>query len=317
MVSRIIFLGTAGDSFVAGKQIRASGGLIINVDENQLHIDPGPGALVRALENNVNLRENTAVLVSNNDIVNCNDVNAVIDAMTYGGLDKRGVLIANSTVVNGADGIKPYLTEKHAGFVEKIITVNSGQRLGVENIEINTLPTVSDDAVGIGFKISTNDFILGYTSNTKYSKDIAKEYRGCDILVLNVVLPADEKEGNQLNSADAIKFIREVNPQLAIITHFGIKMIKADPLYEGREIQKQTGVKVLVAKDGMSLTPDSYSAESRQKRLNMFKDQETGAIKKEEEKQDNSIVLEKPEEEHSEEKSTEESKEEKQEHLEF
>ena len=48
MQAKIIFLGTGGDSIVVGKQLRASGGIILQIDDNQFHIDPGPGALVRA-----------------------------------------------------------------------------------------------------------------------------------------------------------------------------------------------------------------------------------------------------------------------------
>ena len=35
MEASIIFLGTAGDTYVVGRQLRASGGVIIKVDENQ------------------------------------------------------------------------------------------------------------------------------------------------------------------------------------------------------------------------------------------------------------------------------------------
>jgi hypothetical protein len=310
--SKITFLGTAGDSFVAGKQLRASGGIIIKVGENQLHLNPGPGAVVRAAQFGINLRENTAILITNNNLINCSDLNAVIDAMTYGGLDKTGVLMANKTIINGEDQIRPYLTKLHEGFFEKIITIAPKQRVAIEDIEIDIIPSLAEDPNAVGFKISTNDFILGYPSDGKYVRDIAKEYKGCDILILNVVSPGDEKEEFKLNTESAIKFIKEVNPQLTIITHFGIKMVKLDPINEGREIQKQTGVKVLVAKDGLSFTPDSYSAQSRQKRLNMFKDQDTGIVKEQE------INLEEEQEQPKiEENPAEEVEEEKQEHLDF
>lgn len=312
--SKITFLGTAGDSFVAGKQLRASGGIIIKVGENQLHLNPGPGAVVRAAQFGINLRENTAVLISNNNIINCSDLNAVIDAMTYGGLDKTGVLMANNTIINGEDQIRPYLTKLHEGFVEKIITIAPKQRVAIEDIEIDAIPSLAEDPNAVGFKISTNDFILGYPSDGKYLRDIAKEYKGCDILILNVVSPGDEKEEFKLNTESAIKFIKEVNPQLTIITHFGIKMVKLDPINEGREIQRQTGVKVLVAKDGLSFTPDSYSAQSRQKRLNMFKDQETGIVKEEVIVEDNQENIEEIKEQQPQEEIKEE---EKQEHLDF
>jgi len=45
----IRFLGTGGARFVVAKQIRASGGMWMRFGETQIHVDPGPGALVRAL----------------------------------------------------------------------------------------------------------------------------------------------------------------------------------------------------------------------------------------------------------------------------
>ncbi len=280
-MNKITFLGTAGDSFVAGKQIRASGGIIIRLGDVQLHLDPGPGALARAKEHGINLRANTAVLVSSNSLLHCNDVNAVIDAMTYGGIDKKGVLVSNKSFLEGNEDEKPFLRNVQRSFVEKIVMMDEGQKLGIENVEIHALPAEGLDSNTIGFKILAPDFTLVYTSDTKYSREIVKEYEGADILILNVPMPGEEKTDNQLNSSSAVKIIKNVNPKLAIISHFGIKMIKGDPLYEGREIQKASKVQVLIAKDGLSISPRSYSAKSDQKRLSIFKDQDTGEIKDE------------------------------------
>ncbi|MEK6949061.1 MAG: hypothetical protein AABX34_02490, partial [Nanoarchaeota archaeon] len=56
-------------------------------------------------------------------------------------------------------------------------------------------------------------------------------------------------------------------PRLAIITHFGINFVKADPLYTVREIQKETNVQVIAATDGMIVNPLSYSVDQGQKTL--------------------------------------------------
>ena len=48
-------------------------------------------------------------------------------------------------------------------------------------------------------------------------------------------------------------------------------MLKADPLYEARGIQKKTGIQIISAKDGMTINPISYSAGLRQKTLRMYK----------------------------------------------
>jgi len=271
MASRIFFLGTGGDAFVIGKQIRASGGFIIQQDDIQLQIDPGPGALVRANEHGVSIRANTALIVTKNHIHHCNDVNAIIDAMTYSGLDKKGVLLAINSLINKTENENPYLTEFHKTLLEKFIVLNPGSRVGIADVEIFGLKANTE---AIGLKFITDDFTLSYSGDAKYSKELAKEYENSDILILNIRNPFNEKEEGYLNSDDAVKIISKVKPKLAILTGFGIKMIKADPLYEAREIQKQTGINVLAAKDGLIVNPLSYSAKTSQKRLNVFKESE-------------------------------------------
>ncbi len=268
--SKILFLGTGAQSIVVGKQIRASGGIIIQSGESQLHIDPGPGALVRAREYGVNLRENTALLVSHNHLGHCNDVNAVIDAMTYSGLDRQGVLIGNETLINGAEDILPYLTKFHKNCLEKVMVLKEGQRVGIYDVEIKAMPSVHSEPNTIGFRILTPDFNLVYTSDTDYSNKLIDAYKDCDILILNVVNPTQFKTTGNLCTEDAIKIIEKVKPRLSIITHFGIKMVEADPINEAREIQKQTKEQVIAAKDGLSINPATYAAKSQQKSLKLY-----------------------------------------------
>ena len=86
-MDRIVFLGTSGDSSVTAKQQRASGGFVLQIGELQFHIDPGPGALVRAKEFGINARATSAVLVTNNHLNHAHDVNAVVDAITLRCID--------------------------------------------------------------------------------------------------------------------------------------------------------------------------------------------------------------------------------------
>jgi ribonuclease BN (tRNA processing enzyme) len=270
MQPKIIFLGTAGESLVYGRQIRASGGIIVHADNLQFMIDPGPGAVTMAAQFGINLRDTDAVFVTHNHINHCNDVNAVISSMTYGGIDKRGVLVSNKTVYNGDGEIKPYITKFSKSLVEKSIILEKGQTVGIGDIEIAALQAKHGDSNNIGLRFFTSQFNLVYSSDTRYFKELEEEYKGCDILILNIVHPFNEK-GKQLSSDDAVKIINKVKPKLAIITHFGIKMLKADPLYEARDIQKKTGIQVISAKDGMVINPISYSAGLRQKTLKMYK----------------------------------------------
>ena len=258
MESKILFLGTGGDSIVVGKQLRASGGIILQIDDNQFHIDPGPGALIMAKNYGINLRNNTAVFVSHNHINHCNDLNAVIEAMTNGSLDKHGVAICNNTVYNGTSDYSPYLTDFHKGCTEKSISIDAGQRVGINEVEIKATSAIHSDPNTIGFKFITSKFTISYTSDTSYDKTIAHDYKNTDILILNVQYPGDLSKHHYLCSDDAVKLIQEVKPKLAIIQHFGIKMLNADPLNEARIIQRKTRIQTMAATDGLIVNPISY-----------------------------------------------------------
>lgn len=262
-----MFLGTAGDSFVVGRQLRHSGGIIINVGDNQFHIDPGPGSLAFARQCGVNIRANTAVFVSHAHLIHSNDLNAVIDAMTYRGFDKKGVVVANKTVINGADDYEPRLLNFYKGCLERFIILEEGQRVGINEIEVQALKCRHSDPNTIGFKFFTPKFTLVYTADTSYSLDLVEQYKGANILILNVTNPNKKDSTDHLSCEDAIKIIKEVKPRLAVITHFGIKMLEADPIYTVREIQKETGIQTIAAKDGMIINPLSYAIDKGQRTL--------------------------------------------------
>lgn len=270
MGDRIVFLGTGGDAIVVGKQYRASGGIVIQAEGSQFHLDPGPGALVMAKMYGINPRETTALLVSHNHITHANDANAVISAMTHNGLDKRGVLITNRSALNGTEVNSPSISHFYRDCVEKYLIVDTGTKIGVLNTDIYATPTKHSDTSGVGFRLIFPRFIVGYTGDTEYTKELAPAFANTDILILNVVNPSGMHDKNNLNSDDAIKLISEVRPRLAILTQFGVKMLQADPLYEAREVQKKTQVHTIAAKDGLTINPVSFASSMRQKSLNSF-----------------------------------------------
>ena len=254
---KIVFLGTAGDAMTASRQTRATGGIVIKVDGFQFHMDPGPGTTLMARQCGINLRENTAVMVTHAHLNHSHDVNAVLSAMTYNALDTKGVLIATKSVIEGHEGLQPPL---HLYFHKC-----------VESIEIHTVKAFHDDPTAVGFKIYTPHFVVTYSGDTKYHKELLSEYANTDILILNCVHPFGKggKDWN-LSSDDVVTLLKHVQPKLCIITHFGKNMLAADPICEAREIQRKTGVQIIAAKDGMVIQPESYSASLNQKTLNLY-----------------------------------------------
>jgi ribonuclease BN (tRNA processing enzyme) len=257
-LANLIFLGTAGSSAVVAKQLRASGGIIFQLEDLQFHLDPGPGALVQARECKVNVHHTTAVGVSHCHINHCNDLNAVIDAMTHGGIEHRGVVLAGKSVLQHTETTCPIITKHHQQLVERIIPLEKDHKVGIELVEINALPAEHSDPTAIGFKFFCPRFTFSYTGDTEITDYLLESLAGTDILVMNVPYPSASAKGMNLDTEAAIKMVSYVRPKLAVITHFGLEMLKADPLLEAREIQRITGVQTLAARDGLAIAPSGF-----------------------------------------------------------
>lgn len=258
-MSSIIFLGTAGSSAVVSKQLRSSGGIVLQIEDLQFHLDPGPGAINKAIEYGVNLHYNTALLISHNHTNHCNDLNAVVDAMTHAGIEQRGIILGSKSVLQHTDKSHPFLTRYHMQMVEKIIAMDKNHKVGVELIEINSLAAEHTDNTAIGFKFFCPRYTIGYTGDTTINQALLDGLTGTDILILNVPYPGNKAVGLNLDTESAIKIISHVRPRIAILTHFGLDMLRANPIQEAREVQRITGVQTIAAKDGLIVAPESYA----------------------------------------------------------
>jgi ribonuclease BN (tRNA processing enzyme) len=257
-VAQIIFLGTAGSTAVASKGIRSSGGIILRIEDMQFHIDPGPGALIKCNQYGINPGHTTAVLVSHNHLNHCNDLNYVVDAMTHSGIEQRGIVLGSKSVLQTSEHSHPFLTRHHQQLVEKIIPLEKNHKVGIELVEINALPVEHTDSSALGFKFYCPKFTLAYTGDTVLTDELLHALTGTDILILNVPYPGNKGTGQNLDTESAMKIVSHVRPRLAILTHFGLEMLKADPIMEAREVQRITGVQTIAAADGLIIAPEGY-----------------------------------------------------------
>ncbi|MBN1275585.1 MBL fold metallo-hydrolase [Candidatus Woesearchaeota archaeon] len=258
----ITLLGTGGDSIVVGRQLRASGGIVITTPDSQIHLDPGPGTLVQMAKHDFHPRETTAVILSHQHVNHATEAAALISAMTHNGIDRRGVLVTNTQ-----EGLVPAYQRS---LVEKFLILKPGNRVGINDIEIRAVRANHYDTDANGYIIQTPSYLLGYTGDTAYSDDWAKQFAECNILIINCRHPGDIKGGDHLNTTDVIRMLTLCKPQLAILTHFGAKMLDADPLAQARRIHHETKVQVVAAKDGLHVAPSHYDAQQRQKKLGNF-----------------------------------------------
>ena len=257
--NKILFLGTAGDVTSVNKQLRGSGGIVFIYNGNQFHIDPGPGSLIRCKNHGINPRSTLGLIVTNNELCHCADTNVMVSAMTHDGMDNRGVLIASQSIIESSESENAILWKRYRAYLERNIVLKPGERVGINETEIYGITARTKDPTGMGLKIVTNNFTIAYTSDTKYSPGVVRNYEDSDILILKLVHPDNNENSDKLNVSDAVKIIKETIPRVAIITGFGSKMISSDPVFVAREIQRETGVQVFAAHEGFYVNPDQYS----------------------------------------------------------
>jgi len=256
--NKLVFLGTAGDSLTLAKQSRRSGGFALKLEGGQYHVDPGPGALASAVAAGINPRETICVLASNNSLLASDGVNSVVDAMTLGGVDRFGVIIAAESVANGTENEGPVLRESTKQSVERVVTFADTTRIGINYLNIYPRKARHPDATALGFRLETPSVTIGYTGDTDYFSGLENEHEDVDDLVVRCRHPKGTQEAGSLNVEEVIKFLEAAKPKLAILTGFGGKLLDSDVVSTARSIHRESKVQVVVAKDGLEVDLDQF-----------------------------------------------------------
>jgi len=250
---QIIFLGTGGGRFVTITQKRRTAGIRIIGKGLNLHLDPGPGALVHSINEGLNPQKLNAVFVSHCHPDHYTDAEVLIEAMTRGMTRKNGVLAAAKSALNGSDACEASISKYHQRMVKERVeaTPNVKFRVGGVGVLVTEARHTDPDAVGFRFETEFGDF--AYTSDTEYYEGIAKYYRGVRLLTLCVMRPSGKPWKGHMSTDDAIRIIEETRPEQAVLTHLGMSMLLQGPAKEAKLIQEKTSVPTTAAADGMTI----------------------------------------------------------------
>ena len=251
----IKFLGTAGARFVMINQLRSSAGIWVSLNGTNILIDPGPGTLIRCLSSKpkLNPRQLDAIILTHRHIDHSNDVNLMIEAMTNGGFDRRGKVFAPRDALEGEPVIFSYAREE----VEEVEVLEEGKRYTIKNMEFDTPVRHVHGVETYGLNLYGDGVTISLISDTRYFEGIEKHYRG-DILILNVVRMEPREDILHLSLRDAEKIIETNRPKLAILTHFGMGILRAKPWKLAEEMSKRLNLNVIAANDGMMVDVEKY-----------------------------------------------------------
>ncbi|MFH1860103.1 MAG: MBL fold metallo-hydrolase [bacterium] len=279
--SYIKFLGTAGTRFVVSKQIRASGGIWLFLNGIHLHLDPGPGAVVKSIQSHLNPENLSAIILSHRHLDHVNDVNIMIEAMTNGGTNRKGTLFCPQDAIDN----DPVVFEYIRNYVKTIEILREGARyrIGKEitplakgsNISSLSASSASPREPNIagpltlefdvpvrnvhgsvqayGIRFFSSEGTIGYIGDTRFFEGLIDAYQGVELLIVNAVVEHPLPGVDHICVKDAITLIKGISPKLAILTHFGLSMIDAQPDIIAEKITRDIQINTIAAKDGMEI----------------------------------------------------------------
>jgi phosphoribosyl 1,2-cyclic phosphodiesterase len=255
-MSFVKFLGTAGARFVVMKQLRSSAGVWLSLCGKNIILDPGPGTLVRCHSSKPKLDPERldAVILTHNHIDHSNDVNIMLEAMSQGGHSRRGTLFAPRQALEDDPVVRQYVRE----YIADIQVLTEGGQYELGDVRFATPVRHVHAAETYGLRFELPGLTLSFIVDTLYFPELPQHY-AADVMVLHVVRePWSPDRGIQhLSVEDAKLIVAEAKPRVAIITHFGMTMLRAKPWVVAQRMTDELGIRVLAASDGMSFDLDT------------------------------------------------------------
>ena len=242
----ITFLGTAGARFVVTRQFLASGGAWLNLGDTQILLDPGPGSLVQAVKRKLDPAKLDAIVLSHKHLDHSGDINIMIEAMTDGGIKKRGTVFAPSDALNQDPVILSYLRS----YPLNMEVLTEGGFYTINDVSFRTPVRHKHPVETYGFIFETPRHTFSWITDTRYFENLAGHYKG-DLLVINVVRLKPGAPLDHLSLLEAKGIIEELKPKIVILTHFGMSMWRAKPWELAGGLSEETGVHVIAARDGL------------------------------------------------------------------
>lgn len=241
------------------RQVRSSGGIWFQLDSTNFLVDPGPGSLVRCAASRPRLDPSKldAIILTHRHLDHSADANIMIEAMTEGGFTRKGGVFAPKDALEDDPVILCYMRDK----VERVEILQENSHYSFGNITFNTSPLLKHSVETYGLTFHTKDTSISLIPDTSYFEGL-DTYFSADVLIVYVAFlheRPDLPHAKHLSLEDARRIIRNINPKAAILTHFGMTMVKAKPWELAQEMSAELGTRVLAANDGMTVNLEDIS----------------------------------------------------------
>lgn len=236
-------------------QVRKTGGLFFDLDKTKFIVDPGPGSLVHAVALGLQPEKWNGVLLSHLHPDHAADVNAYLDGIREPFLVAEEHCVFDKKKTKSGFDYYPCVTFYHRE-KSKLYAVKPGDEVEAGGLRINAIKT-AHNFPAVGFRIKSDEVDVGYTSDGAYYKGMEKHYDGCNILVINIVIPKGQiaRRPGYMGVDGVISLLNGMKkkPDLAVLTHFSFWFMRSNLWKQEKIIQDATKVRTIHSEDFMSI----------------------------------------------------------------
>jgi len=238
---KLFFLGTAGGRTVTFKKIRNSGGILLRANRTLIHIDPGPGAFVYFFNTPYEpWRDLDAVVLSHLHLDHSADANTILESATESGKRKGVKLLAPRDALEGESRVVlPYIQS-----LVKTEILSEGSEHRVKDITLRVLHKHQHHRVEVySLLFEGEGKRVVYIPCGKYEERWLEHLpEGADLFIFNMTFYKRRPHIEHLCADGVLEVLKAKKPKGAIITHYSLEVLKANPYKIAAELTEKSGV---------------------------------------------------------------------------
>ncbi|MFQ5406626.1 MAG: MBL fold metallo-hydrolase, partial [Candidatus Micrarchaeia archaeon] len=163
--------------------------------------------------------------------------------------------LGSKSVLEGCGEFEKEVPEYFKKMVAKWKSLKPGEKFNFgkehDNASLTATKTVHEDKSGIGFVFHAEEEKVGYTGDTEDFNGLWGQYENCTVLVVNCLRPFRDKFPFHLSADEVADGVNSLikRPAKIVLTHLGLKFIKAGQKQQQNRLEKATGTPTIIARE--------------------------------------------------------------------
>ena len=247
---KVTMLGT-GTSYPDPDRVQS--GILIEINNESILFDIGPGVFHRLTQLNVDLSSISAIFISHFHIDHCSDFLMLCQNLWLSGHNKPLNIYGPPAIKQWFRGLFDIaFTYARDRLIINVAVLKEHEAVQVGEATISNAPTVHGNMETRALKIEWRDRSFVYSSDTAPCRDVIDLAKGADVLVHECNwLDGPNPEGVHTTPSELAQIVEEASPKKLVLTHVSPEVVdKKDKVLE--IISRRTNAEVVMGEDLMS-----------------------------------------------------------------